>query len=91
MTEVHQVTTTIRQPRGNFHGEVAEGCYVVFENCVILTDRAGKPIGGDGTKRHLAPNDDARQVAARMVRQRRRASSPINGFDGRPIRYPDGY
>jgi|SRR6516164_2439687 hypothetical protein len=50
------------------------GYYVVVEGSVVLTNEQGKPVGGDGTKRHLGPNDDARIQACLMLRQR----TPLN-------------
>jgi len=44
MTDVHKVTLQVKAPRGMFPGAVVEGWYVVFENNVILTDSAGKPL-----------------------------------------------
>jgi hypothetical protein len=81
--EVKKVTVQIKAPRGTFPGEVAEGWYVVFENNVILTDQDGKPITGVA-KQHIGPDGDARLIACRMIRNRRRPSS---GFD-RPLSYP---
>jgi len=45
----------------------------VADNSVILTDSDGKPVGSE--KRHLNPGDDARLIACRMVRERRRSST----------------
>lgn len=83
--EVCKVTVQIRAPKGKFAGEVAIGHYVVFEKQVVLTDEEGKTIAG-GPKRYLGPDDDARLIACRMVRDQRapRASSGFN----RPLTYP---
>ena len=81
--EVKKVTIQVRPPRGQFAGEVAIGYYVVFENQVILTDADGKPVGD---KRHLETGADARLIACRMVRERRRSSGPT-GFHDKII-YP---
>jgi hypothetical protein len=77
MSEVHKVTIQIRAPRGTFHGEIAEGWYCVVDNAVVMTDLDGKPLG---TKHNLSPGEDARLVACRLVRQRRRGSSSVSGF-----------
>jgi hypothetical protein len=83
MNEVHKVTLQVRAPRGTFPGEIAEGWYCVVEGCVVLTDSAGKPI--DSERHRLAPGQDARGLACRLIRQRRR-SGPT-GFNDR-IHYP---
>jgi hypothetical protein len=61
--------------------------YCVVDNAVVLTDQDGKPIDAD--KRHLSPGEDARLVACRMVRVRRR-SAAVRGFNDK-IAYPKGY
>jgi hypothetical protein len=81
--QVHKVTVQIRPPKGTFPGEVAVGYYVVFENCVIMTDEDGKPISGVA-KHHLGPGEDARLVACRLVRNNRKGSTGFN----RPLQYP---
>jgi hypothetical protein len=84
--EVHKVTVQVRPPKGTFPGEVAIGYYVVFENNVILTDGAGKPIAGV-TKHYLTADQDARGIACQMVRDRRKGRASVAGFN-RPISYP---
>ena len=69
MTDVHKVTIQVRGPRGNFPGEVAEGWYCVVDGCLVMTDAAGKPV--DAEKHTLAPGQDARLLACRLVRGRR--------------------
>jgi hypothetical protein len=83
--DVHKVTVQIRAPRGNFHGEIAEGWYCVADGAVVLTDADGKPVGN--VKHTLSPGEDARLVARRLVRQRRRGSSLVSGFNQK-IAYP---
>jgi hypothetical protein len=83
--ELHKVAVQIRAPRGTFHGEIAEGWYCVVDDAVVMTDRDGKPL--DNTKHHLTPGEDARLVACRLVRQRRRGSSSVSGFNHK-IAYP---
>jgi hypothetical protein len=41
----------------------------------------GKPV--DGAKHHLSPGQDARLLACRLVRQRRRNSAAVSGFSDR--------
>jgi hypothetical protein len=82
--EVKKLTIQVRPPRGTFPGEVVEGFYCVVDGSVVLTDESGKPIGAD--KRHLSPGEDARLVACRMVRARRRSVRPT-GWDNQ-ISYP---
>ena len=80
MNDVHKVTVQIRAPKGSFPGEVAIGYYCVVDGYVVLTDADGKPLG---TKRHLSPGGDARLIACRMIRERRRNSTAISGFSDR--------
>jgi hypothetical protein len=87
MTDVHKVTIQIRAPKGTFPGEVVEGWYCVADGHVVLTDADGKPLG---TKRQLNPGGDARLIACRMVRERRRNSPTLSGFSDRII-YPKNY
>ena len=85
MTEVRKVTIQIRGPRGQFPGEVAEGWYCVVDGYLVMTDQSGKPVG---EKHTLAPGQDARLLACRLVRGRR--TGP-RGFSDRlvypPLRY----
>jgi hypothetical protein len=67
------VTIQVRAPRGNFPGEVVEGWYCVVDNAVVLTNAEGKPIGSE--KHQLAPGQDARGLACRLVRGRRRSGA----------------
>jgi hypothetical protein len=80
--DVHKVTLQVRAPRGTFPGEIAEGWYCVVDGHVVICDQNGKPLG---PKRHLEPGADARLIACRMVRERRRSS--VTGFNDR-IHYP---
>jgi hypothetical protein len=83
--EVHKLTLQVRAPRGSDPGRVSEDWYVVVENCVVLTDADGKPMGEP--KRHLDPGEDARLVACAMARRRRRNSPTPTGWNNR-IAYP---
>ena len=60
--------------------EVVEGWYCVADGHVVLTDADGKALG---TKRHLNAGDDARLIACRMVRERRRNTPTVSGFSDR--------
>ena len=84
MNEVRKIRRTVRLPRGNFAGEIAEGWYCVVDNTVVMTDEDGRPI--DSEKHRLGPGDDPHIVAHRLLRQRRRGPGPIGWND--PIRYP---
>jgi hypothetical protein len=84
--EVKKITTETQRPRGSFPGRVEIGYYVVVEGNVVLTDEQGKPIGVEGTKRCLGPNDDARIQACLMLRQRTRSIARARSFNG-PINY----
>jgi hypothetical protein len=82
--EVHKVTLQVRAPRGTFPGEIAIGYYCVVDNAVVLTDQDGKPINSE--KHRLAPGQDARGLACRLIRQRRNSGSS-RGFNDQII-YP---
>jgi hypothetical protein len=82
--EVKKVTLQVRPPKGMFPGEVAIGYYCVVDNAVVLTDANGKPINSE--KHRLAPGQDARGLACRLIRQRRNSGSP-RGFNDQII-YP---
>src|SRR5262249_3971306 len=86
--EVKKLTIQVRASRGTFPGEVVEGWYCVVDNAVVLTDAEGKPI--DSEKHQLAPDEDARLLACRLVRGRRRNSSGAVGFNDRII-YPKNF
>ena len=65
---------------GRLHGQSAFQCVFlgadnVADNSVILTDSDGQPVGSE--KRHLNPGDDARLIACRMARERRRSSTSV--------------
>jgi len=60
----------------------------------MLTDPKGGPAEDASGKRYthkLQPNEDAREVAARMTKELRKEfakSLPVNGFGKGPITYP---
>jgi hypothetical protein len=95
MTTVYAVTVTVAMPsRREPLGRLAYGFYTDVGGVVTLTDKEGKPAGDEtGRKysRKLAPNEDARAVAARMTKELRKAlkgSAPIHGFEKSKINYP---
>ena len=85
LSEVHKLTIQVRAPKGSFPGEVVIGWYCVVDNAVVLTDQDGKPI--DDTKHHLDPGQDARLLACQLVRDSRRRSATVRGFNDKLI-YP---
>ena len=94
MPDVYYVTVQTRSPnaRHNDFGAVIEGYYIVWDGVVKLTDRAGIPIKsyeGKLYSRQLASGENARVVAARLLKAHRlaRKSARVSGFDG-PINYP---
>ena len=96
MPEIHQVIVQIKPPSRtkNFHGQVAYGFYTEANGVVQMVTQDGKIAGEETGKkwRHkLEPNENARQVAARMTKELRLAlrpaNAPKNGFDG-PLKYP---
>lgn len=75
-------------------GQNAEGCYLVLDGAVVLTDRAVKPVQDDEGKHYrytLQPGDDADVHARRLTKQFRLAlrgkNRPATGFGG-PLTYP---
>ena len=99
MTDKPQVKTVfaeVRRPRGTDPGAAVEGAYVLEDGAVVLTNRDGAPVRDERGKsyRHtLAPNDNPRQIAARMTKQFRSALQGKNGgrvagFEPGPLRYP---
>ena len=97
MPEIHQVIVQIKPPSRtkNFHGQVAFGYFTLVDGVVQMVTQDGK-IAGEETGRKwrhtLAPNENARSVAARMTKELRLALRPggkavVNGFDG-PLKYP---
>jgi hypothetical protein len=86
MSDVTKITIETQRPKGSFPGRIEIGHYVIADGAVILTDEKGRPIGGDGTKRHLG-NGDVRLIACAMLRQRTRSVAKSRSFN-RPISYP---
>jgi hypothetical protein len=95
--EVKTIFAQVRAPRGaNDPGAAVEGAYVLEDGAVVLTNRDGVPVRDERGKhyRHtLAPNDNPRQIAARMTKEfrsalRGKAGAPLAGFEYGPLRYP---
>jgi hypothetical protein len=82
MTDVHKVTIQVRAPRGQFAGEIAEGWYCIVDGYLVMTDQSGKPV--DSEKHTLGPGQDARLLACRLVRGRRKGP---RGFSDKLV-YP---
>jgi hypothetical protein len=94
MAEVHTVFVQIEAPKGNFRGRVVEGCYIVDDGKVILTNRRGEPVQDDTGKNYeqrLAEGDNPKQIAGILTKKLRKALRGGNalpsGFSG-PINYP---
>ena len=94
MSEVRQVSVTIKPPKGSFPGQVTYGWYTVHDGVVTLTDREGNPAGEETGRKFthmLAPGEDTRAVACKLTKELRLAlldnSAPVAGFEGK-INYP---
>jgi len=85
--KVETVVVQLNRPRGSFHGRVCEGCYVVEDGVVTLTDRDGKPALDDHGyeyKKKLADGEIASVIAGRLTKELRAALRdhiPTQGFD----------
>jgi hypothetical protein len=86
MTAPQYITIQLRRPRDSDPGVVDEAWFTVKDDVVQLVDRDGKPLQGELTRRPIAPNETAREVAVRLMRARSR-SRPAKPFN-RPLRYP---
>jgi hypothetical protein len=47
----------------------------------VADDKGSRPILRQINKRHLAPSGDARLIACRTMRERRRGSATVRGFN----------
>jgi hypothetical protein len=86
---VEYIWTEVRRPRRDDPtdaGVIEEGWFIVEHMWVILTDRDGNRLSGDGNKRKLEPGDNPRAVAVGLLRRKVR-SRPAKSFN-RPLRYP---
>jgi hypothetical protein len=95
LSQVFTVATQVRAPKGpGDPGAMVEGCYVVTDDVVTLTDRQGNPVRdqhGKAYTRKIANGDSPKTIAARLTKDfrlmLRGKDGRVNGFD-RPIRYP---
>lgn len=97
MAKIFTVFVEIERPRGDFHGTVIEGAYIVENGEVVLVDRHGKPAHDDTGKKYshkLAEGDNPKQIAARLTKDLRKAlrgpNAPPRGFSG-PSNYPKSW
>jgi hypothetical protein len=82
-----------RRPRGIDPGKGIEGHYKVIGDVVTLVDINGKPLTSDDQKysRKLTAGDNAKQVAAQLLRRHYNATrTGPRGFSDK-ITYPKGY
>jgi hypothetical protein len=80
------ITIQLRRPTEDDPGVIDEAWYRAEAGAVMLTDRYGVPLPGEGNRRTLGPNETAREGAARLLRARSRGR-PARPFN-RPLRYP---
>ena len=92
--EIRPVIVQIKPPGDRDEGQVAEGRYVVADNVVTLTDRAGAPVrdsDGKTYSRKLSEGDNPHVIAGRLTKEFRLAllgkTKIKTGFSG-PIAYP---
>ena len=88
--KVESVVVQLKRPRGSFPGRTCEGCYVVEDGVVMLTDYEGKPALDDHGYRYskkLAEGDVAEVIAGRLTRELHLAlrgkDAPVQGFDSK--------
>ena len=94
-TKPRTVFATIKPPTTSDPvGSVVEGCYLILDGEVVLTDRDGKPVqnhDGKAYRHKLQPGDDADVHARRLTKQfrlaRRTKNGAVAGFGG-PLDYP---
>jgi hypothetical protein len=101
MTEIFHVFPEIEKAKGKFPGRVVEGCYIIENGEVILTDRHGKPVQNDDGRQYrkkLDPEGDiavqAKEFAALSTKAFRKElrgpNAPARGMSG-PINYPKSW
>ena len=80
----------IRAPKGIDPGKVLEGHYKVIGDVVTVVDKNGKPLASDDNKysRKLAAGDNAKQIAAQLLRQHYNATRNGPRDFNRAISYP---
>jgi hypothetical protein len=85
MTEICQVIVQIAPPKGNDPGSITYGFYKVEDGVLFMTDGDGAVVrhqNGDPWKHRLQPEDNPRQVAARLTKEIRSMASgeKVAGF-----------
>jgi hypothetical protein len=88
--KVESVVVQLKRPRGSFPGRTCEGCYVVEDGVVMLTDYEGKPALDDHGyeyKKKLADGEIASVIAGRLTRELHSAlrgrDAPVQSFDSK--------
>ena len=84
--DIHKVTVTVAQPRGNFYGRVEYGYYTVVDDVVTLVEPNGLPVDRYKLIRKLKPGEDVKGVACALTHQR--YSKAGDGSFNRPLQYP---
>jgi hypothetical protein len=85
MTDVHKLTLQVQAPKGRFPGKIEIGYWCVADQCVVLCDENGRPIGGE--KRAIGPGVDPKIIAVSMMKARRNSGAP-RGFNDKIV-YPN--
>jgi hypothetical protein len=88
MTEICRVIVQIAPAKGNDPGQVTYGFYKVVDGALFMTDGDGAVVrheNGEVWKHTLQPDENPRQVAARLTKEIRRAAlgEKIAGFNRR--------
>ena len=92
MTEICSVVVQVAPATWNDPGQVTNGYYKIEDGVLIMTDGAGAVVrheNGEVWKHTLQPDENPRQVAARLTKEIRRAAlgETVPGFHSR-IHYP---
>ena len=82
----------IRAPKGHDPGKVLEGHYNTIGDTVFLVDKTGKPLTSEDQKysRKLNAGDNAKQVAAQLLRLHHNRARGPRGFNDR-LNYPKAW
>jgi hypothetical protein len=80
------ITIQLRRPTEDDPGVIDEAWHRAEAGVVMLTDRYGVPLPGEGNRRTRGPNETARECAVQLLRSKsmHRASKAFN----RKIVYP---
>jgi hypothetical protein len=85
--KVETVLVQIERPRGAFRGRVCEGCYVVEDGVLTMTDREGKPVLDDRGYPYTHKGDNPETIAGRLTHKLRSAlrgrNAQVQGFDSK--------